>query len=221
MLTGHDGFVTAAGYVGPHVRVDHDISLLVPEVWCRMSPEERDPQFLIANGYLEKCEDFEMHGQKVLASRLGYRINAPFRPRLFRPRLQPSARRLHRRNAAAGTAGSGVFAGRHGQHRRPPRSAWRKMYFDDGSIAQACPPLKALLHIMVHDEWEGRGLDHPELRRLFTREYLLASDWYAARLKAKQSVDRALWKRHVEYLSHFMQRPVTRTSPGSWGLPTG
>ena len=49
MLTGHHGFVTAAGYVGPKVRVDHDVSLLVPEVWCRMSPEERDPKFLIAN----------------------------------------------------------------------------------------------------------------------------------------------------------------------------
>ena len=36
-----------------------------------------------------------------------------------------------------------------------------KMYFDDGSIAQACPPLKALLHIMLHDEWEGKGLDQP------------------------------------------------------------
>ena len=26
------------GYVGPHVRVDHDISLLVPEIWCRLTP---------------------------------------------------------------------------------------------------------------------------------------------------------------------------------------
>ena len=81
-----------------------------------------------------------------------------------------------------------------------------QMYFDDGSIAQACPPLKALLQIMLHDEWEGRGLDHPDVRKLFTRDYLLASDWYAARLKAKQSVDRALWKRHVEYLGHFMHK---------------
>ena len=56
-----------------------------------------------------------------------------------------------------------------------------KMYFDDGSIAQASPPLKALLHIMLHDEWEGKGLDHPDVRKLFTRENLLASAWYAAR----------------------------------------
>ena len=63
--------MTAAGYVGPNARVDHDVSLIVPEVWCRMSPEERDPKFLIANRFLEKCEDFEHDGKKVLASRLG------------------------------------------------------------------------------------------------------------------------------------------------------
>jgi hypothetical protein len=82
-----------------------------------------------------------------------------------------------------------------------------KMYFDDGSIAQACPPLKALLHIMLNDEWEGKGLDHPEFRKLFTREYLMASDWYAARLAAKQKIDRKLWKRHVEYLNAFLRKP--------------
>src|ERR1019366_8674920 len=81
-----------------------------------------------------------------------------------------------------------------------------KMYFADGSIAQACPPLKALLHIMLNDQWEGKGLDHPEVRRLFIREDVRASDWYAARLTAKQSVDRDLWRRHVEYLTKFMKR---------------
>jgi hypothetical protein len=82
-----------------------------------------------------------------------------------------------------------------------------KMYFDDGSIKQACPPLKALLHLMLNDEWEGKGLDHPEFRKLFTRENLMASDWYAARLKARQTVERALWKRHTEYLNQFLRKP--------------
>jgi hypothetical protein len=81
------------------------------------------------------------------------------------------------------------------------------MYFDDNSIAHACPPLKALLNIMLKDEWEGKGLDHPDFRKLFTRENLLASDWYAARLAAKQNVDRRLWKRHVEYLNAFLRKP--------------
>jgi len=33
-----------AGYIGPKYRVDHDISLLIPEIWCRLFPSERDPK---------------------------------------------------------------------------------------------------------------------------------------------------------------------------------
>ena len=46
---------------------------------------------------------------------------------------------------------------------------------------------------MRDDQYEGRGLDHPEIRALFTREHLLASDWYKARLAAKQTIDIAAW----------------------------
>jgi hypothetical protein len=206
LLTGHNGFVTAAGYIGPKVRVDHDISLIVPEVFCRMQPEEREPKFLISNNYLDKCEDFEHGGKKILASRLCYRINARFIHAFFgrvfnHPHavftdemLQPELQDME------------VFVdGMDNIVTTQKRVA--KMYFDDGSIAQACPPLKALLHIMLNDEWEGKGLDHPEVRKLFTRENLLASDWYAARLAAKQKIDRALWKRHAEYLNHFLKKP--------------
>ena len=62
VLTGYAGFTTAAGYVGPHYRVDHDISMLVPEIWCRMRVDERDPAFLIDNGYLEKVRGFRIRG---------------------------------------------------------------------------------------------------------------------------------------------------------------
>jgi hypothetical protein len=205
ILTAHNGFVTAAGYVGPHVRVDHDISLLVPEVWCRMTPEERDPQFLIANHYLEKCADFGHGGKRVLASRLGYRINerfvhaffgqvfnhphAVFTAEMLRPELQDMD----------------IFAdGMDNILTTQKRVA--QTYFDDGSVAQACLPLKALLHIMAGDSWEGKGLEHQDFRRLFSREHLLKSDWYANRLKAKQSVDRKLWRRHVDYLERFFKR---------------
>ena len=78
ILTGYAGFTTAAGHIGPKYRVDHDNSMLVPEVWCRMRVAERDPHFLIDNGFLEKVEDFEFNGQRVLASRLGYRITELF-----------------------------------------------------------------------------------------------------------------------------------------------
>jgi hypothetical protein len=206
ILTGHKGFVTAAGYVGPKVRVDHDVSLIVPEVFCRMQPQERDPKFLLANHYLDKLEDFA-HGSKTIpASRLGYRINirfvhaffgrvfnhphAVFTPEMLKPELQDMD----------------IFAdGMENIVATQKRVA--KMYFDDGSIKQACPPLQALLHFMLNDTWEGKNLDSPEFRNLFTRETLLASDWYAARLSAKQKVDQRLWKRHVDYLNHFLRKP--------------
>ena len=47
-------------------------------------------------------------------------------------------------------------------------------YFNDGSIEMACPPLKALLHIMAHGQFEGRDLGHAKIRALFTRDNLLA-----------------------------------------------
>jgi hypothetical protein len=80
-------------------------------------------------------------------------------------------------------------------------------YFDDGSVAEACPPLRALLHIMRDDAWEGRGLDDPVVRAMFTREHMLSSDWYADRLRAKQDRETQLWHRHVEYLESFLTKP--------------
>src|SRR5690606_3223219 len=68
-------------------------------------------------------------------------------------------------------------------------------YFTDGSIEHACPPLRALLHIMRDGSWEGLTLDDPTFRALFDRDTVLASDWYAARLDAQRVVDEFLWER--------------------------
>ena len=205
ILTGHHGFVTAAGYIGPKVRVDHDISLLVPEIWCRMSAEERDPKFLRANHYLEKCEDFEHDGKKVLASRLGYRINARFVHAFFGRMFNHPQALFTEEMLRPELQDRQLFAdGMDNIVATQKRVA--KMYFEDGSVKQACPPLGALLHIMLNDEWDGKGLEHPEVRKLFTFEHLLASDWYAARLAAKQKIDRQLWRRHLEYLERFMKK---------------
>ncbi|HTV60930.1 MAG TPA: hypothetical protein VMH30_00015 [Verrucomicrobiae bacterium] len=206
ILTGHHAFVTAAGYIGPKFRVDHDVSLIVPEVFCRMTPKERHPQFLIAGHFLEKLDDLEHGGKKIPASRLGWRINrrfihaffgrvfnhphAVFTEAMLKPELQDLDIFADGMDNIVGT-----------------QKRVARMYFDDGSIARACPPLRALLHIMLNDEWDGKHLDHPGFRDLFTREHLLASDWYAARLAAKQKIDRALWKRHVEYLNQFLRKP--------------
>ena len=39
---------------------------------------------------------------------------------------------------------------------------------------------------------------------MFTRQYLLASDWYRERLEVKQSRDIDLWERHVSSLRQFL-----------------
>ena len=77
--------------------------------------------------------------------------------------------------------------------------------FADGTIDLACPPLKALLEIMAYGKTaDGYGLDTPEVRSQFTRESVLASDWYAARLDAKQQSDEDRLKRAVAGLYEFI-----------------
>jgi hypothetical protein len=79
-------------------------------------------------------------------------------------------------------------------------------YFNDGSIEMACPPLKALLHIMRDNQYEGRDINDPTIRGLFTRQSLLASAWYRARLEHKQQIDIRLWERHVRDLENYLNR---------------
>jgi hypothetical protein len=204
-LTGYDAFISAAGYIGPQVRVDHDISLLIPEVWCRMSPAERQPAFLIDNGYLEKCDDFDFAGKRVLAGRLGWRITASFVRSFFgRVFNYPHAvftgemLRPEKQDLAVFADGMDNIVTTH------QRTAAR--YFADGSIEMACPPLQCLLHIMAYGGHEGRDEKHPEIRALFTRENIIASDWYAARLAAKQQHDLRLWHAHATYLQNFLKK---------------
>jgi hypothetical protein len=77
-------------------------------------------------------------------------------------------------------------------------------YLDDGSVEDACPPLHALLHIMATGEYRGMDAHHPGFRAMFTRDYLLESDWYRERLEIKQGRDIALWNNHVRNLQRFV-----------------
>ena len=202
LLTGAAGFVTSAGYIGPNRRVDHDVSLLIPEVWCRMSAEERDPAYLIREGYLERCRDLDFGGGKLLASRLGYRITQRFvhaffgrlfnHPHVVFPddMLRPELQGME--SFAEGIDNILATQRQVAAH-----------YFADGGVEAACLPLRALIHIMRDGHYQGRGLDDPTLRKQFTREELLQSDWYAARIKAQQQSESSLWQRHVRYLEQF------------------
>ena len=219
VLTGENVFITAAGYVGPHLRVDHDVSLLVPELWCRMSVAERDPAFLIANGYLEKCEDLHIDGRAVRTSRLGYRITRRFVRTFFgrifnHPQfvLTDEMLRPEKQDMAACIDGMDNMVS---THKRIAQN-----YFDDGSVEWACPPLRALLHIMRDDEFEGKTLDDPAVRDLFSRESLMGSDWYRDHLQKKQDSDIRLWERHTAYLEEFLQRTTHANEAARLGLPT-
>ncbi len=206
ILTGYAGYSSSAGHIGPYLKVEHDVSLLVPEIWARLHHSQRDPQTLIERGYLEPVQDFEHNGRRVLASRLGYRItdrfvhgfmgkifdnpNTVFTEEILRPETQDL----------------GVFAeGVHNIVDAQQRVA--QQYIDDGSIEDACPPLKALLHIMASGEYQGMDVHHPDIRAMFTRDYLMASDWYKERLEIRQQRDIDLWWRHIGNLEQFLALP--------------
>ena len=199
ILTGLGGFSTAAGYIGPKVRVDHDISLLVPEIWCRLTPEERDPEYLIRDGTSGTVDGFRIRRRNDSGQPAGISHHGQVRPDVFRPGLRQSGQGFRRRDSPAGDAGSEAFIdGMKNITQAQQRVA--KGYLEDGSIEDACPPLRALLTIMATGSFEGKDANHPDIRAMFTLEYLLASDWYRRRLETKQRKDIALWRRHLEYL---------------------
>lgn len=217
ILTGLGGFSTAAGYVGPNVRVDHDISLLVPEIWCRLTASERDPAFMIREGYLEPLKDFEHEGRAVLASRLGYRITDRFVRAFFGRVFDNPSKVFTDEILKPETQDRDAFADGIWNITEAQQRVGRE-YLEDGSIADACPPLRALLTIMATGSFEGKDAHHPEIRRMFTRESLLASDWYRARLLAKQQRDTTLWQRHVRYLDRFLRDESRRADAARLGI---
>lgn len=200
ILTGLGGFSTAAGHIGPHFEVGHDISLLIPEVFCRMGPEERDPAHLIAAGMLEQIEDFEYQGQTIPASRLGYRITAKF-VRTYLARVFDNPAKVFTETILKPelqdpeSYADGIL------HIAEAQRKVAQRYFDDGTYESACPPLQALLSIMAHGNYQGLDAHSPEVREMFTVEALLQSDWYRERLETKQNRDTAFWigtKRRIE-----------------------
>ena len=206
ILTELGGFSTPAGHVGPDLEVGHDISLLIPEVWCRMGPKERDPKTLIEGGMMEPVEDIEHNGQKIPASRLGYRINKKFlRNYLSRVFDNPSKvfteEILKPELMDLDSWADGILHITEAQQKAAQR------YLDDGSFELACPPLQAILKIMAEGNWHGHDANSPAVRNMFTREYLLGSDWYRDRLAKKQQVDIKRWQDAIAYLESFIDAP--------------
>ena len=211
ILTGLGGFSTAAGHIGPRFEVGHDISLLIPEVWCRLEPEERDPEKLIAAGMLEKVDDFEFEGTHIPASRLGYRITDKF-VRQYMARVFDNPRRvfteeiLRPEKQDLPSFADGVLYIAEAQQRVA------KVYLEDGGYELACPPLQAILNIMAFGEHEGMTIDNPQVRELFTRESFLQSDWYQRRLAEKQRRDIDHWRGFEQRLAEFADSISTGSS---------
>lgn len=217
MLTGDDCFTSAAGYIGPKYRVDHDISLLIPELWARMSAEERCADYLINGGYLEKLDDFDHNGQTVPASRLGYRITSRFvldffgriftnpdsvvPPDMLKPELQGADDYVDGINNIVETQKR--IAGN---------------YFVDGSVEDAIPPLKALLHIMAHGQFEGKTIDDPAVRGLFDVNEVRGRQWYLDRLTAKQERDVRYLEAQRDYMKVFLGKETHREEAERLGL---
>jgi phosphoenolpyruvate carboxykinase (diphosphate) len=202
ILTGLGGFSTAAGHVGSYMEVGHDISFLAPELWCRLSAEERDPNYLIREKLLEKIEDMQHQGRTVLSSRLGYRITARFVRRFFgrmfdNPDRVFTVGMLCPEQQDMDGFADGV------DHIVEAQQRVAEQYFKDGSYEFAIPPLQAVLSVMAKGSWDGKLLSDPEVRKLFTYESMINSRWYRSRLEAKKAVDKRLWAQHLAYLRRF------------------
>ncbi len=205
IISGYDGFSSAAGYIGADLRVDHDISLLIPEIWARLKKEERRAEYLINNGYLEKLDDFKYKGEAVLASRLGYRITDQFVAGFMGKIFDNPAVVIDEAFLKPETQDMDVFVDGINNIVEAQQIVAQR-YLDDGSIDDACPPLKALLSIMATGEYEGKDVHHKEIRELFSREALVKSDWYQQRLETKQQRDIQLWEKNCAYLDAFLHK---------------
>ncbi len=142
ILTGLGGFSTPAGHIGSDVEVGHDISMLVPEIWCRLRPEERSPESLIRDGLLERLDDFEEGGKLVLASRLGWRITSRFLRRYFGRVFDNPGKVFDERILKPELQDREAYIdGIH--HIVEAQQRVARQYFEDGSYALASPPLQA------------------------------------------------------------------------------
>ncbi|MFG0290256.1 MAG: hypothetical protein ACF8CQ_18905 [Rhodopirellula sp. JB044] len=217
ILTQLGGFSTPAGHIGPHFEVGHDISLLIPEVWCRMNAEEREPASLIANGMLEKVEDFTYQGTPIPGSRLGYRITEKF-VRTYLARVFDNPAKVFTESILRPeTQDEDAFADGILQIAEA-QARVSKNYYDDFGYELACPPLRAVLDIMTKGDHNGHTIDSPEVRDLFKRETLIQSDWYKRRLETKQTHDIEHWKAFEERLKEYIACPENEEAVDRLGL---
>jgi len=162
-----------------------------------------------ANKCLDKLEDFEYKGEKILASRLGYRINKNFAFRCMNRLFDEPLAVFNEKMLQPELQDMEIFVdGIKNIVEAQQKVALR--YFEDGSVEAAIPPLKILLHIMAYGNFEGKDLSNPELRKQFGRNYVLQTEWYSNRLNLKQEKDSAFLKNQIQYIENFKANPINQ-----------
>jgi hypothetical protein len=202
ILCDHHGFLSSAGYVGPKFHVEHDITLILPEIWSRMHVYERDPQFLIDHGYLEPCQDFEYDNHTLLFSRMGYRITKKF-VKIFAGRVLSCPDSLFTSEILHPEEQSlRIFADSMSNIVESHKNA-AEIIMSSADVDRAIPPLKALLNIMRYGQYNGLTPSSEAFREMFKRENVIDSEWYLARLTNRQSYYASHLKNGIQYLQTF------------------
>ena len=205
ILGSYEPLTSAAGYVGPKYKVDHDVSLLMPELISRMSVNERTPAYLIENGYLEKVENMEHAGKTIESSLLGYRITLKFVNR-FMARIFSSPEVVFTDDMLSPELQDMDAFAESMMNLTLTQKRVAEGLKTDGTYDALIPPLRALIDIMIRGEHKGMNREHAGIRGLFTREYVLRSDWYEQRLKLKQQRDEAFWRKNIIYLKQKLNQ---------------
>jgi hypothetical protein len=167
---------------------------------------------------LEKVNDFEANGVRIPASRLGYRITMKF-VRRFLARVFDNPSKVFSEDILKPelqdpvSYADGILQIAEAQRRVA------LLYMEDGGYEIACPPLRAVLSVMAHGHYEGKGLNDPEIRQLFTRESLLSSQWYRRRLEAKQRRDIQHWQDMIARVKSYIDDPSVQDFIGELDLP--
>ncbi|MDE6432559.1 MAG: hypothetical protein K2L13_04160 [Opitutales bacterium] len=203
ILCDFHGFLSSAGYVGPHFVVEHDITYILPEIWSRMQAHERNPRFLIEHEYLEKCNDFTYEGRNIPFSRLGYRISKKF-VKIFAGRVLSFPDSLFTDDILhPEDQDKDIFVDSMDNITESHKNA-ANIILDSGEIEKAIPPLMTLLYIMRDGSHDGMNLSSERFRSMFNRQNVLSSNWYHARLESKQQSYIEHLKNGQKYLQEYI-----------------
>ncbi|KAL0226847.1 hypothetical protein P9112_014171 [Eukaryota sp. TZLM1-RC] len=213
VLTGTDLFSSCAGYCGENIRVDHDITFLIPELWSRMTTEERTSDYLLENNFLEKLDDFkDDSGNMVYASRLGYRINRAF-SNVFLGRLFDSPHKVFSDEMLYPELQNKAKFIDSVKNICEAQQRVCQVYINDGTVNDLVPPLATLCRIIAAGgEHEGITMHSEEFREMFKKDNVLNSDWYKQRLCNMLKVEKETTQKIMEnthaYKNQFIQDVV-------------